>query len=256
MRNSLMDVVKLLFGKYFFVIYLTLGIYLFGVFAILRVFGFWTTADIKDSIFWIFSVAFVLIFSLNKAKDSKYFKGIFIDTIKAIAILEFVINFYNFSLVSELILLPFLVFVGLTQAVSSMDSKNMKVTNLLTNFLAVIGFGLLIFTIYKTVTEYSDFFKFDTLHSFVLPIILTFLFLPYLYFLSLYNIYESYFIRLDFMTVKKEKVKNVKRLISKRANININRLNRIIERFEKKVFYEDTNLKEYIKEISKRKASR
>lgn len=84
MRNSLADVVKLLFGKYFLAIYLTLGIYLFGVFSLLKSVGFWTSADIKDSIFWLFSVGFVLVFSLNKAKDSNYFKAIIIDTIKVI----------------------------------------------------------------------------------------------------------------------------------------------------------------------------
>jgi hypothetical protein len=248
-----MDVVKLLLGKYFLAIYLTLGIYLFGIFSLVKAIGLWTSADIKDSIFWLFSVAFVLIFSLNKAKNSKYFREILIDTIKVIAILEFVINFYNFSLVTELILLPVLIFIVMLQVFAELDSKNAQVAKLLTNFMAIFGFGLLIYSIYQMANGYSDFFKLGTLHSFVLPIILTILFLPYLYFLSLYSIYESYFIRLDFMTVKKGKVKKVKNHIRRRAHININRLNRIIERFDKKVFYDDTNLKKYVKKISKRK---
>lgn len=253
MRNSLADVVKLLFGKYFLAIYLTLGSYLFGIFILLKEIGFWTSADIKDSIFWLLSVAFVLVFSLNKAKDSKYFKEILFDTIKVIAILSFVINFYNFSLITELILLPVLVFIGMLQTVAGLDSKNAQVAKILTNLMAIFGFGLLIYSIYKMANGYSDFFKLGTLHSFILPIILTILFLPYLYFLSLYSIYESYFIRLDFMTVKKGKVKKVKKHIRQSAHININRLNRIIERFDKKVFYDDTNLKKYVKKISKRK---
>jgi hypothetical protein len=253
MRNSLANFVKLLFGKYFLVIYLTLGIYLFGVFSLLKLLGFWTSADIKDSIFWLFSVVFVLVFSLNKAKDSNYFKGIIIDTIKVIAILEFVINLYNFSLVTELILLPVLIFIGMLQAEAGLDSKNARVAKILTNLIAIFGFGLLIYSIYKVANGYSDFFKLGTLHSFILPIILSILFLPYLYFLSLYSIYESYFIRLDFMTVKKGKVKKVKKYIRQRAHISVNRLNRIMERFDKKVFYDDTNLKKYVKKISKRK---
>lgn len=253
MRNSVAEVLKLLFGNYFLAIYLTLGIYLFGVFSFLKAIGFWNLADIKDSIFWLFSVVFILIFSLNKAKDSKYFKEILIDTIKAIAVLEFVINFYNFRLVTELILLPVLLFIGMLQAIADLDSKNAQVAKLLTNLMAIFGFGLLIYSIYKIANGYSDFFRLGTLHSFILPIILTTLFLPYLYFLSLYNIYESYFTRLDFMTVKKEKVKKVKKYIIRRAHININRLNRIMERFDKKVFYNDTNLKKYVKKISKRK---
>ena len=253
MRNLLKDVVKLLFGKYFLAIYLTLGIYLFGTFSLLKAIGLWTSADIKDSIFWLFSVAFVLVFSLNKAKDSKYFKEILIDTIKVIAILEFVINFYNFSLVTELILLPILIFIVMLQAFAGLGSKNAQVAKLLTNLMAIFGFGLLIYSIYQMANGYSDFFKLGTLHTFILPITLTILFLPYLHCLSLYSIYESYFIRLDFMTVKKGKVKKVKKHIRRRAHININRLNRIMERFDKKVFNDDTNLKKYVKKISKRK---
>ena len=252
MRTSLAEVVKLLFGKYFLVIYLTLGIYLFGVFRLLKAIGLWTSADIKDSIFWLLSVALVLVFSLNKAKDSKYFKKIFIDTIKVIAILEFVINFYNFSLVTELILLPVLVFIGMLQAVADLDSKNAQVAKILTNLMAIFGFGLFAYSIYKMVNGYTDFFSLGTLHSFILPIILTILFLPYLYCLSLYNIYESYFVRLNFMSVKKDKVNEVKKHIIRRAHMNINRLNRIMERFDKRVFYDDTNLKMYVKQRSKR----
>ena len=55
------------------------------------------------------------------------------------------------------------------------------------------------------------------------------------------------------MTVKKGKVKKVKKHIRRRAHININQLNRIMERFDKKVFNDDTNLKKYVKKISKRK---
>jgi len=254
MRNSLADVVKLLFGKYFIAIYLTLSIYLFGIFSLLKSIGIWTSADIKDSIFWLFSVVFVLVFSINKAKESKYFKGILIDTIIVIAILEFVINVYSFSLLTELIMLPILIFIVMLQAVAELDSKNAQVAKLLTNLMAIFGFGLLIYSIYKMINGYSDFFKLGTLHSFILPIILTVLFLPYLYCLSLYSIYESYFIRLDFMTVKKEKVKKVKKHIRRRAHININRLNRIMKRFDKRVFYDDTNLKKYVKQISKQES--
>ena len=50
------------------------------------------------------------------------------------------------------------------------------------------------------------------------------------------------------MTLNKDEVKDVKKLIHRTANINLNRLNRIIENFDKSVFYDDTDLKKYIKE--------
>jgi hypothetical protein len=148
-------------------------------------------------------------------------------------------------------MLPILVLIVTTQAYSELDKKNIQVTKLLTNILSIIGFVFLGFSIYKTITGYETLFSIETFKIFALPIILTILFIPFIYFLSLYSTYESYFVRLDFMTVKKDEVKIVKKLIKKRANLHLNRLNRIIENFDKRVFYDNTNLKEYIEEISK-----
>lgn len=147
-------------------------------------------------------------------------------------------------------MLPVLVIIATTQAYSELDKKNIQVTKALTNVIGIIGFIFLGFSIYKTIIDYIIFFSFNTLKAFALPVILTTLFLPFIYLLSLYNAYESFFIRLNLMTLKKEKVKDVKRLIKKRATLNLNRLNRIIENFDKRVFYDNTNFKEYIEEIS------
>lgn len=54
------------------------------------------------------------------------------------------------------------------------------------------------------------------------------------------------------MTVKKDKVKEVKKLILRIANINLDKLLRIKKNFEKRVFYDDTDLKDYVQEISKK----
>ena len=54
------------------------------------------------------------------------------------------------------------------------------------------------------------------------------------------------------MTVKKDKVKETKKLILGIANINLDKLLRIKKNFEKRVFYDDTNLKEYIRVISRK----
>ena len=147
-------------------------------------------------------------------------------------------------------MLPILALIVATQAYSEFDKKNIQVTKLLTNILSIFGFVFLGFSIYKTINVYETCFSINTLQIFALPIILTILFIPFIYFLCLYSAYESYFVRLDFMTVKKDEVKVTKKLIQRRANINLNRLNRIIENFDKRVFYDNTNLKEYIEEIS------
>ncbi|MCG6191486.1 hypothetical protein [Maribellus maritimus] len=233
-------------------IYAILGMYLFLMFYALYKVKFWDLAYLKDSLLWLFTVGFVLMFKSVEAKNFTYFKNILRESLKWTVLFEFIINFYSFSLITEFIMLPVLVFIATTQAFSELDKTNIQVTKLLTNILSIIGFVFLGFSIYKTIIGFETFFSFTTLRIFIFPIVLTTLFLPFIYFLSLFSIYESYFVRLDFMTVKKEEVKTVKKLIRRRANFNINKLNRIITNFDKRVFYDNTNLDVYIKNISRK----
>jgi hypothetical protein len=89
-----------------------------------------------------------------------------------------------------------------------------------------------------------------TLVELFLPSVITILFIPFLYSLALYIAYENYFIALDCMTVKTEKVKEVKKYILRTANFNLNKIRNIEKNFHKRVFYDDTDLKSYVKTIS------
>lgn len=249
-RSSVFGLIKMLFQKTFLKIYFLLGVYLFFLLYALFKTTIWYIDYLKDFIFWLFTVGFVLIFKSIEIKDTKYFKNILQESIKWTAIIEFLINFYSFNFIVEFLMFPILVLIATTQAYAALDKKNIQVSKLLTNILSIIGFVFIGISLYKTVTGFDKFFSVNSLRIFILPIILTILFIPFIYFLSLYTIYESYFVRLDFMTVKKDKVKIVKKLIRLKANLNINRLNRIIENFDKGVFYNETDLKEYIRKIS------
>jgi hypothetical protein len=249
-RTSIFGLIKMLFQKSFLKIYFLLGVYLFFLFYALFKVNIWDSNYLKDSILWLFTVGFVLIFKSVEIKDSKYFKNILQESIKWTVIFEFIINFYSFHFIVEFLMLPILVLIATTQAYSELDKKNIQVSKLLTNILSIIGFVFIGISLYKTVTRFDVFFSLNSLRILLLPIILTTFFIPFIYLLSLYNIYESYFVRLDFMTAKRDKVQIVKKLIKRKANFNLNRLNRIIENFDKRVFYDETDLKEYIREIS------
>ena len=138
------------------------------------------------------------------------------------------------------------------QAVSELDSKNIQVTKILSNIINGTGLILFCYLIYKTIYSYEDFFTFETLTSLIIPLMITILFIPFIYFLALYSAYESFFVRLDSMCAKNTKVKLTKRYIKRIANINLDKLNRIMNKFEKRVFYEEIDLKSYIHTISKK----
>lgn len=252
LRKSLVPIVKILTSKMFLIIFSLIGAYLFGIILLLKNLEVWQTSNLKDVLFWLFTVGLLLVLKINDAKSNTYFKGIFLSAIKWTIILEFVVNLYSFSLFSEIVILPVLVFLAMTQAVAEMDEKHKVVSKFLQNVIALAGLSIFSYSLYKTVINFEAVLTFQNLVSFLLPSTITILFVPFVYFLALYSTYESYFIHLDFMTVKKDKVKETKKLILRIANINLDKLLRIKKNFEKRVFYDDTDLKEYIQVISRK----
>lgn len=252
LRKSLVPIVKILTSKMFLIIFSLIGSYLFGIILLLKNLEVWQTSNLKDVLFWLFTVGLLLVLKINDAKSNTYFKGIFLSAIKWTIILEFVVNLYSFSLFTEIVILPVLVFLAMTQAVAEMDEKHKVVSKFLQNVIALAGLSIFSYSLYKTVINFEAVLTFQNLVSFLLPSTITILFVPFVYFLALYSTYESYFIHLDFMTVKKDKVKETKKLILRIANINLDKLLRIKKNFEKRVFYDDTDLKEYIQVISRK----
>lgn len=77
-REGLSGVLKLLFGWTIGTILLMLLIYVSLLLIVLYKDDFWDFSLLKDPIFWFFTTALVLFFTINKAKTTSYFK----DTIK------------------------------------------------------------------------------------------------------------------------------------------------------------------------------
>lgn len=252
LRKSLAPIVKILTSKLFLIIFSLIGAYLYGIILLLKNFEVWKTSNLKDVLFWLFTVGLILVFKINDAKSNAYFKGIFLSAIKWTILLEFIVNLYSFSLFTEIIILPVLVLLTMTQAVAEMDERHKIVSKFLQNVIAIIGLSIFCYSLYKTIINFEAVLTFQNLVSFLLPSTITILFIPFVYFLALYSTYESYFIHLDFMTVKKDKVKETKKHILRIANINLDKLLRIKKNFEKRVFYDDTNLEEYIRVISRK----
>lgn len=252
LRKSLVPIFKILTGKMFLIIFSLIGAYLYGIILLLQNLEVWQSSNLKDVLFWLYSVGLILVFKINEAKSNAYFKGIFLSAIKWTIVLEFIVNLYSFSLLTEIIIVPALVFLAMTQAVAEMDEKHKMVSKFLQNVFAIAGLSIFSYSLYKTIVNFDDVLTFQNLVLFILPSTITVLFIPFVYFLALYSTYESYFIELNDKTVKKDKFKEVKKLILRVANINLDKLLRIKKNFEKRVFYDDTDLKQYIQVISRK----
>ncbi len=159
----------------------------------------WHIGQLKNTIIWFFTVGFLSFFDLEKyKKDSGLFRRAVLDNIKLIAIIEFLIGFYVLSFWAELILFPVLVFIAMLHAFFQADEKYKSVETLFGAILGVLGFSLIAYALYKLAADFLEFAKVETVEDFLLPPLLTFTYLPFIFFLVVYTTYDNISVRLQF----------------------------------------------------------
>ena len=105
----------------------------------------WNATQLKNTILWTFSVAAVSMFRIPQiADDEAYFRKALMNNFKIIVVLEFLVAFYTFSLLAEMLIVPVVAFLVTLQAFSETEQKYRQVGRLLANLLTAIGFGLIL----------------------------------------------------------------------------------------------------------------
>lgn len=249
-RKSIFAIFRLFFSKQILPVVIALTIYTLLSVLFLKQVSLWDKSLIKDTVFWFIGFAMVTFFTINKAKDTSFFKTILKECFKWTIFIEFFVNLYTFSLITEIIMLPIIVLFGVTQAVAQTDKKNEAASKLLTNLLAIIGTVYIGYAIYKTITAFKDIWTVQNLQTFLLPLLLTVLLLPYFYLVALYMHYQELFITVDFMTNDNSLKAKLKRIIFLTANVNLNKLTSIKQKIRKADLYNSTDINDYIKAIA------
>lgn len=259
--GKLLGVIKALFAKKYIPFYLTFLVYFFLIIYLLNKFSIWEVSLYKDFIYWFLTTGIVLFFNANNLNTIKDFVRVILTAISLTIVLEFIVGFYNFSLIWELIIIPIVTFISLLSLVAEMkkDEPNTKiVANILIGILTIIGFGVLIYSVYQLSTNYIDFFTISNLKSFLLPPIFTLLFLPLIYFTVLYIKYERAFMNLRrYQFLSADRKRKIRISILKYANVNfkyVENANKIIL-FRKRELQNETDIKRYLRKNVKLKQS-
>lgn len=227
-RSSIGKVLESFLAKKILLVTSCMFLYIFLMILAFERIGFWDISAIKETIVWIFGVAFVMFIHLNKAAgDESYFRKIIIDSIKFIIVLEFIINLYSFNFIAELIIVPVVILIALMSGVSSSKPEYKQVKILLDYLLGIFGIVLIIFTFYRIVTDFQNFATLNNLRDFLLPILFTIAFLPFTYMMALFIKYESVFIRIDIVNTNKDLARYAKQKIVMACHINLRKLNRL-----------------------------
>src|SRR5690606_28772164 len=133
------------------------------------------------------------------------------ESLKVVAIVEFVVTFYAFPLWAEVILQPLLLVVVGTLAVGKRDAKNEPAVKLLNGLLSLFGMGLVVYAAYMIAVNMGSFLTLATLRDFYTPIVLSVLFVPFIFVLHVYNTYEMSFLALRW-TIKDHKIRRYAKL--------------------------------------------
>lgn len=159
---------------------------------VLHELSLWNTSLLKITIFWFFGWAIVVLMNSNKAGVEKhYLKNTLAGIMGLTVLVSFITDFYTFPFFVEIFLVPFAVFITVLATYSGM--KNIyRPVHIFLNWI-MIAFGILILGInlYRAISNFKDFATIGTLQELLLPILLSTMFLPFIYLLVVYMKYQS-----------------------------------------------------------------
>ncbi|PKM94238.1 MAG: hypothetical protein CVU84_12315 [Firmicutes bacterium HGW-Firmicutes-1] len=207
-RQFLKSVFPILFCRKFVVFYIVFlsyfGLVTYGLYAI----GFWDTSLLKDTIFWILFLELPLfVKTIEKAKDNHFFAQLIKENIALIVIIEFILNFWTFGVITEIIIVPISVLIGFLYAISAREKNYQQVKRFLDWLFVIFGVVVIINTVANIIQTPNEIINVTVLKELLLPILLINLNLPIVYGLALYNTYEQVFTRVKGNKSQKPKIK-------------------------------------------------
>ena len=196
-RNAFKGVLAALFVRQIISVTCLMIAYMAIVIYWLSVLELWNFEQLKNTVFWCISFGFMSLLKLEEIKkDRLFFKHSVLDNLKLLAILQFVVGVYTFSLWVEVLLFPVLALLGAMLAIAETDKKYHRVKIILEYCLASYGIILIVYSLYMLMTDFGEFGKEKTAYDFFIPPLLTIFYLPFVYFMLAYSTYEQVFVRI------------------------------------------------------------
>lgn len=252
-RNSMFGFLKALFIKEFILILFLFIIHtLFYIFVLHKV-NLWHMSLLKDTIFWMFGFGCVSMFNVNDLNKNSDFRKLLIEVLKWTVVIEYFVNFFTFSLTKEIIILPILVWFSMMQVFASYKEEHKPVEKMMKFIIGCFSIFIFFFSLYKTVTNSSDFFTIDNLKTFLLPVILSITFLPFLYGFNLFVKYEELWVRLNFYKLNKQTKRNLKIKIMLIANFDLDKVENVSRNIAKPINIYNDFSSDMVKKVVKGK---
>lgn len=249
-RDSLYDLIKAIFPRNLSILYLCTITYLTVIIYLLYNLNLWNNSLLKDTIIWIIITSSVLLYNVGRTKRPiNFLKKTVLSSIGAATIIGFISNLEPFPYWIEFISVPIIILFSGIYVVSETKDEFAQVRSLLKKVFALLSYIILLYLIYFSVKNYNKYMNWQTAKQFMLPILLTILYIPYLAIVSIYVQYEDIATSLRFKPISSK----VLRIAIVNAvyyfNLNIQGLFRWKNAVTIKDFENSTSIKNSMKRI-------
>ena len=211
-RSSIWNILKTFVQRKLLILFGSLAANIAGLCWLLSCIGLWTPEQFASTILWFFLSGLVLtgrIFSVKE--DENYFKNLFWDNFKVVCIFEFLIVAYSFSLLTELVLVPFMTFIGLIIAFADIKKEYASVKVLFEWIVFVVVVVFLWQSVGNIWEQPEKFFTTQTGRNFLLPGLMTIGLIPFLYVCYCYSHIELARIQINLKTFQSDELKSYAR---------------------------------------------
>lgn len=196
-RKAIARVFRTALTKPLVTVYGAIAAYIMAIVYGLHAAYLWDLSQLKPTIIWASSIALISAPRAHKIMDDlDYFKRAIRDNINLIIVLEFILGFYTFPLAGELILVPVTAVLGAVKVFAEGKEEYRPVEKLLDGLFFAFGLFVLGYAAYKLWIGFSEFATSQTVQDFYTPPLLSLLFLPFLFVLSVFLAYERAFLNL------------------------------------------------------------
>lgn len=253
--KGLFHIIKHIFSKILIYYYIFISFYISLIYVLISKTIFWENYLMKDFVFWCIGFALISLFNSEEINSNdkvfKKFKNIFSLTI----LTDFFINFFNFKLGWELVLIPILSLIGILKVYTdiNLDKNGYKEVNrFLNNFLSLIGIFLLAYCIYNLYINFDEISNKKTINTFLLPVILSVLYYPMIIFFACSHKYQKLFFVLNSSRyIDKIRIRKIKIAVFIYGNLNLDKLEKI-KKWDKYELQNNSNIFKYISQLTKK----
>jgi hypothetical protein len=196
-RRSLSGVLRAAVRWKLLVLFMVLIAYTTCVVHVLHAIRFWSLDLLKDTIIWFLLSGVALAFSGVQSDSAPgIWRRVLRDQLKAIVLVEYIVNTYTFALWIELLVIPVLTCVALLDVIARTDAKYAVVAKLTGVLQAFFGLTVMAFAIHQAVSGQESFSAAGALREIALVPLLSVLLLPITHVFFLVSAYEQLFLRL------------------------------------------------------------